>query len=488
VLDVAKEVMEKLWYRYDRTMEDLIQCSQIHEGKVLNLANRPGAVPQMFVDVSHRSSFREMLGTKLSILSSFFEDIKCELLNMKNHDDQTPNFLTILCTHECFYAEVDGQIESANLTELDRCCNDLLSIFHELTQTVHSSNVRGIFDAQHKRLNRLREGVEDLDKHIISVYSLISEDLRLKYSTSWNEMRKQHNRLQSQCKSADFFGNDHMSDDFLAGKLAPLRNTLELLIQNSLKEWRFVRSLKTRPFVLKHKVERRLPKRLESWMKNPEEGHETPSQSNVEKRCQGGGGMRRVHAILAGLLYRWLCERCMEWHAELTQSELLDSMEGQLDMDGFDQSTANASFIQGSKAGKKKKKKKKKSVASTGQVSKESPNENSSASDSALDKKDKKESKDQTSDQEKESTSNIEESGEEPVGKEEHGSPQQEKDNENQSDDTTTEDADACSEHGTFDRDHLIGVLDHRGGYETAEEFLCGRLEAILKESSVIIL
>mmetsp|Transcript_12143 Transcript_12143/g.17290 ORF Transcript_12143/g.17290 Transcript_12143/m.17290 type:complete len:1082 (-) Transcript_12143:3940-7185(-) len=488
VLDVAKEVMEKLWYRYDRTMGDLLHCSQIHEGKVLNLANRPGAVPQMFVDASHRSSFRDMLGTKLGVLGSFFEDIKCELLNFKKPDGQIPNFLTILSTHERFYSENDGQIESANLTELDRCCNDLLSIFHELTQTVHSGNVRGIFDTQQKRLNRLRDGVEDLDKHIMSVYSLISEDLRLKYSSSWNEMRKQHNRLQSQCKSADYFGNDHMSDDFLAGKLAPLRNTIELLVQNSLKEWRFVRSLKTRPFVLRQKGERRLPQRLESWMRNPEEGHETPSKANIEQRCQGGGGMRRVHAILAGLLYRWLCDRCMEWHAELTQSELLDSMEAQLDVDGFDQSITNSSTTQGTKSGKKKKKKKdkKKNNGSTGQVSEVSPNKELAASNSALDKKDTEESKDESSGLEKESNVDIDESSEEISGKDEEGSSIQE--NENQSEENNIEEVDAFSADSTFDRDHLIGVLDHRGGYETAEEFLCGRLKVILNDSNVIIL
>jgi hypothetical protein len=50
----------------------------------------------------------------------------------------------------------------------------------------------------------------------------------------------------------------------------------------------------------------------------------------VAGSCQGGGGKRRVAGVLASLLYLHLVVLCNEWHAEITQSELLESM-GQRD-------------------------------------------------------------------------------------------------------------------------------------------------------------
>ena len=47
------------------------------------------------------------------------------------------------------------------------------------------------------------------------------------------------------------------------------------------------------------------------------------SQPALNSKCCGGSGKRRVISIISACLYSWLQERCMEWHADLTQKELL---------------------------------------------------------------------------------------------------------------------------------------------------------------------
>jgi hypothetical protein len=47
------------------------------------------------------------------------------------------------------------------------------------------------------------------------------------------------------------------------------------------------------------------------------------SVPTTNAKCCGGSGKRRVICIISACLYSWLQERCMEWHADLTQKELL---------------------------------------------------------------------------------------------------------------------------------------------------------------------
>lgn len=49
-----------------------------------------------------------------------------------------------------------------------------------------------------------------------------------------------------------------------------------------------------------------------------------------EDRCEGSNGERRVSSIISACLYGWLEKQCIEWHAELTQKELLLDAEEEL--------------------------------------------------------------------------------------------------------------------------------------------------------------
>jgi len=50
------------------------------------------------------------------------------------------------------------------------------------------------------------------------------------------------------------------------------------------------------------------------------------NENNSQLKCEGGGGRRRIAGILSVCLYNWLQKKCLEWHADLTQNELLQSL------------------------------------------------------------------------------------------------------------------------------------------------------------------
>jgi hypothetical protein len=52
-----------------------------------------------------------------------------------------------------------------------------------------------------------------------------------------------------------------------------------------------------------------------------------PAEKGRATKCDGLGAKRRVSCVISALLYRWLEARCFEWHAELTQNELLTDID-----------------------------------------------------------------------------------------------------------------------------------------------------------------
>ena len=102
---------------------------------------------------------------------------------------------------------------------------------------------------------------------------------------------------------------------------------------------------------------RDLPIRYVKWVEK------TFSTKNVGKAaedsdpCPGYGRDRRVACLVAAMLYGWLQDRCVEWHAELRQKEILAAMENDEEFFANDSSPLEK---EGSKSSKKKKKKAKK--------------------------------------------------------------------------------------------------------------------------------
>jgi hypothetical protein len=52
---------KRLWESYEHGLQKILNKSLQHEGKLLQLANRPGVVPTLFMNAAHRFSFYEVI-------------------------------------------------------------------------------------------------------------------------------------------------------------------------------------------------------------------------------------------------------------------------------------------------------------------------------------------------------------------------------------------------------------------------------------------
>jgi len=141
-------------------------------------------------------------------------------------------------------------------------------------------------------------------------------------------------------------GDDLEGDDSDAGRsLAHLRRQLAVLTSNEVSTWRCLTSLKA---AAQSQSVPSIPERVKKWMT------QTSCESNRGRSCRGGGGKRRLAGILGSMIYQGLAERANEWHAELTEKELLESMDSSKVLNVIDTSEISKH----PKSSKKRKKKK----------------------------------------------------------------------------------------------------------------------------------
>lgn len=369
----AMKLVEDLWVVFNSTARALIKPALSHRGRVMQLANRPGAVPQMFLNTSHRSSYKTMLDDKLRLLWNMHEKIDSILLSSVSTDSDTdinlcPSALERLSALEAFFfaSGMDDDLRS----KIDENCIKLLEVCNELTGTIHRGKVDDIVDDQSCRW----ETAEEMNRSVQSL--LMEEMLKLqknnnrptKYVEIWDELASQYKALKSALDEGRRRGTDCAeiqegnadADNFssISFQEREMRGLFDLA-RVALAQWRVIRRMQNFD-VLKgstnfatrgHQFPRCLRKKLADHKEN---------KHGKEEACEGGGGKRRVTCILAALLYRWLCDRCMEWHADLTQSELLGAMDEIASSTHSSFSTSSQNSGQRSKKSSKKKKDKQK--------------------------------------------------------------------------------------------------------------------------------
>lgn len=218
-------------------------------------------------------------------------------------------------------------------------------------------------NAQSLRNERLRNLILELNAETNEVWSIVSMNARTTDSRKMGDLKKEFEELNKPNSNAlgEVTADDNRFDS-QAVAVVRERQKSEEATNNILAQWRLVRSMlppvrhpgvhgadqATRP--------RRLPLKLRKWMEaGNSESRTTENYAESGTACSGGGGKRRVACVITGLLYRWLCDRCLEWHAELTQRELLDSMD-ELVLDVVDSNVSSASAGRPIKSGKKSKK------------------------------------------------------------------------------------------------------------------------------------
>ena len=313
-----------LWDSYQQGMQKIFNKSLQHENKLLQLANRPGVVPQMFMNAAHRSSFFEVVKEKYYVLDAFYVAFFSTLQD-ETENPSGPTFLRRLMTNQPF---VNGTILEFNswfnLTALDTMCARLVETFCELIQVVRSGQLSEVQKVQEQRCARLFEVVEQTANVLCEESASTAFDNADR--SRLDELRIEGNRLISHYKTflprPEPADDSQFNSDFNAEgtiELAAMRQQLVLLVANMISLWRCLRWIRSQTSEAPA-----MPLRLLTLMNKGEVEPHAPSA------CHGGGGKRRFASVLASLLYQSLIVHCNEWHAELTQAELLESM-GQFD-------------------------------------------------------------------------------------------------------------------------------------------------------------
>ena len=329
-----------LWDSFQQELQKIFDKSLLHENKLLQLANRPGVVPQMFMNAAHRSSFFEVVKEKYNVLDAFYVNFFSTLQD-ETESPSGPTFLRSLITHQPF---VNGTVLESNSwfnpTALDNMCASLMETYCELIQIVRNAQLSEVQKEQERRCARLFDVVEQAG-------SMLAEECR---TSAYNnvdrgrldELRNEGSQfllhyktfLPRRAPTDDAEFNPNFNADGTV-ELAAMRQQLILLVVNMISQWRCLRWMRSQT-----REAPVMPLRLLTLMNKGE--FEPP----VSSACNGSGGKRRFACVLASLLYQCLIVHCNEWHAELTQSELLESM-GQFD---------GAVEVKGSNKKRKKKK------------------------------------------------------------------------------------------------------------------------------------
>lgn len=315
---------KRLWESYENGLQKILHKSLQHEAKLLQLANRPGVVPALFMNAAHRFSFYEVIKEKYSVLDAlyvaFFSTLQEEIGNPCG-----PTFLRQLMTHQPF---TDGTVIEAKTwldrTSVDNALASLVRAYAELIQNVQTIKLAEVQSTHEDKCRELFTLVALSNSTLTEEYD--SFDLGSMDQSVWKELRRDGTLLISHYEAYqhihDSVDDKEFNSEFKTDRiieLAKMRQQLAKMVINLTLQWRCLRWMRSQ--TVQAPV---MPLRLLKFM------NQGDIDNPVASACQGGGGQRRVAGVLASLLYLHLVVLCNEWHAEITESELLESM-GQLD-------------------------------------------------------------------------------------------------------------------------------------------------------------
>jgi len=317
------ECMMDCWDQFNVTLNKLIQPTMNYRGFVLSSFNRPGQVPLLYSNKIYRDRYLEYLGVKVAIIEklvSFMEErlINPNLKSYRGQEHQAPSPLARLCVLNAFMSHLyrsQNRLAPSIFSSVDDEgeFNKLLEARVMLSQNVIKSPTKQNIEAKEK------ENFSEVRTLYASIaQTVLIKDLEYKNSPEfiknwYDRVALERERAEQEFKSEP--------EQYTPELIASSMNTSQLLTMQWIYMLCMRQSFMPIDFVL--------PKRLDDWMESIS-GSEIKLAKPIKEdipRCEGTGAKRRVSSIFSVLLYRWLETRCSEWHAELTQNELLTSVD-----------------------------------------------------------------------------------------------------------------------------------------------------------------
>lgn len=317
------ECMMDCWDQFDVTLNKLIQPTMNYRGFVLSSFNRPGQVPLLYSNKIYRDRYLEYLGVKVAMIEklvSFLEErlVNPNLKSYRGQVHQAPSPLVRLCVLNAFMSHLyrsQNRLAPSIFSSADDEgeFNKLLEARVRLSQNVIKSPTKQNIEAKEK---------ENFSE-VKTLYASIAQTVLIKdseYKNSPEFIKKWYDQFALEREKAEQEIKSE-PEQYTPELIASSMKSSQLLTM----QWIYMLCMR-QSFM---PIDFALPSRLDDWMESIS-GSDIISAKPINDdvtRCEGTGAKRRVSSILSVLLYRWLEARCSEWHAELTQNELLTSVD-----------------------------------------------------------------------------------------------------------------------------------------------------------------
>ena len=362
--DWARRMVDDLWSSYDQYLQPLIDCSVEYKASVMSKS--PGVKPQPFYNASWRRDQKKFLNKKISAVYKMQDHIMNHLVSeVSGHSSL--NGLQKFCVVCGYYAYPD-ETPLYKETHISDMAGKLLDkrqniICKSYSNTLHES----FFDEQNASTAKYSHALDDLETRLDLANRSVSDtgDSLKPLTDLMTTLTLSRQSLEERSSNLKFLTDDKDLD-------------VNVLAENSKRELHYyfdrskVLCLEWRILILRQyrqsdsfaeARQRCVPVNLLKWAEGAlVDGATESNDSDSKPECSGVGGRRRVSCIVATMIFDWLQERCMEWHAELTHKELLAAMEKD---DLFFSNDPTQQITSGGKSSSKKKKAKKKKAATS---------------------------------------------------------------------------------------------------------------------------
>ena len=292
VPEMVKDVNE-MYVCVMEAVETMVYAQLAHVARIVQLADRPGSVPQLALNVEHRRSFQAMLVSKVTALQRLRHGLTSILLDR------------LLCRRIWTHVHLDGLYFPNKDSEKDGF-EQFWETCVEMMKTIPGVRASDLKTKQFENAREWMNAIVTAQQRLPSRQAIPAQQEE-RYKSLLLEARAQCLLLESE---RDY---DRREED-----IAQFANVTCLLFQNVVHQTFHTRCATA---IIKCDGTVYIAPKMKLFMKGQESSRRSRSGP-----CEGGGGSRRTTGILVGLFYRWLNDRCNEWHAELTQKELIESM------------------------------------------------------------------------------------------------------------------------------------------------------------------
>eukprot|EP00934_Nitzschia_sp_Nitz4_P005294 Nitzschia sp. Nitz4//scaffold203_size38902//4748//8014//NITZ4_007656-RA/size38902-processed-gene-0.67-mRNA-1//-1//CDS//3329541412//5284//frame0 len=342
-----------LWTLYLQTLNRILKaCDTYYDNLGEKLADQRGVLPQIFLNAEYRNMFQSFLGVKVQEWS----DLGKEIGNRLNC-----HLLKEICTRRA-WESMQPELQDHLVIALDHDCQKVVLELAGWAETLMASRMPVIMAKRMERTESMLELLQSFVEPLADEYTAVEPYFAPERNQFFASLRSNVGLAHGVKKQMRLIDN---------AEVEGMATGLVLI-------WRLVRSMQGRVASSVGNPPP-LPLPLKRWILLQDENlfdkvGSPKLNSYHHSFCPSGGGRRRVMCMVVGLLYNVLEEQCRIWKAEQAEKELLTDFGTPNEV-----ATTNHSQPAGGKGSKAKKNKKKKNKNSAATNATESINGNSSS-------------------------------------------------------------------------------------------------------------